>query len=119
MAETNPPTFSSDLVRRAFRRQLLMGALALLLLIFSSSVLLMELHLNEGVKTRYQEALSIAGRALDVHRLAAQLSSERLRLQADPAAAVAATHGSAQQRRQRQADLERIREGLQSLRGLA
>jgi len=119
MTEPTPPSFSSDLMRRAFRRQLLMGAMALVLLVFSTSVLLMELHLNEGVKTRYQEALSIATRALDVHRLAAQLSRERLRSQADPSAALASLPKSSEQRRQRQADLEAIRDGLQSLRGLA
>lgn len=108
-----PSPFNSAVVRRAFRQQILIGALALGMLVFATLVLLLELRLNEGVKARYQEALAIATQALDAHRLAAQLARERLRLQADPA-----TPTGAAQREQLRADLERIRAGLQSLRGL-
>jgi diguanylate cyclase (GGDEF)-like protein len=105
--------FHSVLVRRAFRRQALIGALALGMLVFATAVLLLELRLNEGVKSRYQEALAIASQALDAHRLAAQLARERLRVQADPAA-----HSEAGQRDQLRSELERIRAGLLALRGL-
>lgn len=60
---------NSALVRRGFRRQLLIGALALATLGFATLVLLMELHLNEEVAIRYQQALSIAQQALNAHHL--------------------------------------------------
>jgi diguanylate cyclase (GGDEF)-like protein len=56
-------------VRRLFRRQLLVGALALSMMVFATLVLLVEVHLNEEVDTGYQEALSMAQRALDAHQL--------------------------------------------------
>jgi diguanylate cyclase (GGDEF)-like protein len=63
------PAVDPAVVRRAFRRQLLVGALALGMLVFAALVLMLELKLNEEVQTRYQEALSIAQQALDAHHL--------------------------------------------------
>jgi diguanylate cyclase (GGDEF)-like protein len=60
---------SSALVRRAYRRQLLIGALALAMLAFATLVLLMEVQLNEEVEARYQQAISIALKGLDAHHL--------------------------------------------------
>jgi diguanylate cyclase (GGDEF)-like protein len=59
----------SALMRRAHRRQLLIGALALLMLAFAALVLLMEVRLNEEVEARYQQAISIALQGLDAHHL--------------------------------------------------
>jgi diguanylate cyclase (GGDEF)-like protein len=77
----------STLVRRGFRRQLLIGALALAMLGLATLVLLIEVHLNEEVESRYQQALSIAQRALDAHRLASQLARQQVRLASEFAAA--------------------------------
>jgi diguanylate cyclase (GGDEF)-like protein len=60
---------SSALVRRAYRRQLLIGALALAMLAFATLVLLVEVQLNEEVEARYQQAISIALQSLDAHHL--------------------------------------------------
>jgi diguanylate cyclase (GGDEF)-like protein len=60
---------NSALVRRGFHRQLLIGALALATLVFATLVLLMQVHLNEQVETRYQQALAIAQQGLDAHHL--------------------------------------------------
>jgi len=70
-------------VRRAFRRQLLIGGLVLALLAFATLVLLLELRLNEEVQTGYRQALSIAQRVLDAHRLALQLSQQPMALTVD------------------------------------
>jgi diguanylate cyclase (GGDEF)-like protein len=59
----------SALVRRAFHRQLLIGALAMAMAVFAIGVMLMEVRLNEEVEARYQQALSIAQQALDTHQL--------------------------------------------------
>jgi diguanylate cyclase (GGDEF)-like protein len=61
---------SSTLPRRLFRRQVLIGALALAMLVLAALALLTEIRLNEEVETRYQQALSIAQQALDAHQLA-------------------------------------------------
>ena len=66
----NEAPISPSLVRRPFRRQLLIGALALAMLVLAALALLMEVRLNEEVETRYQQALSIAEQALDAHQLA-------------------------------------------------
>ena len=99
LTASTPP--NSSLVRRAFRRQLLIGALALAMVVFATLVLLMELRLNEEVEARYQQALSIAQRALDAHRIASQLARQQARL----ASGVPAI-----------ADRERIQSGLQQMR---
>jgi len=48
---------------------MLVGALALAMMVFATLVLLVEVHLNEEVDGGYQQALSIAQRALDAHQL--------------------------------------------------
>jgi diguanylate cyclase (GGDEF)-like protein len=63
------PPSPSNPARRLFRRQLLLGALALAMMVFASLVLLVEVHLDEEVDTGYQQALKIAERALDAHQL--------------------------------------------------
>ena len=119
MADHASAPVSSSLVRRAFRRQALIGALALVLLVFATAVLLLELKLNEAVQSRYQEALSIAQRALDAHRLAAQLARDQLRLQAEPAAAIGAEPASDARQLRLKAELERMRADLQRVRELS
>jgi len=66
---------SSTLLRRSFRRQLLIGALALAMVVLAVLALLMQVRLNEDVQSRYQQALSIAQQALDAHRLASVSAS--------------------------------------------
>jgi diguanylate cyclase (GGDEF)-like protein len=63
------PPVDSSTVRRAFRRRLLIGALAVGMLVFATLLLLLELRLNEQVQARYEEALSTAQQALDAHHL--------------------------------------------------
>jgi len=72
---STPPPLDAKSVLRAFRRQLLVGALGLGLLVFAALVLLIELRLNEQVHTSYQQALSIAQRALDAHHLESESAS--------------------------------------------
>jgi len=112
MPEPSRPVVNSALVRRAFRRQVLIGALALGMMVLATSVLLLELKLNEDVQLRYQEALAIAEQALDAHRLAGLLAQDELHQQDDPAAALGA------RQRMRLADIEQIRARLQSVREL-
>jgi diguanylate cyclase (GGDEF)-like protein len=64
-----PAPADASPVRRAFRRQLLIGALALAMVVFATLVLLMEVRLNEEVEARYQQALAIAQQALQAHQL--------------------------------------------------
>ncbi len=56
-------------VRRGFRRQLMIGALALAMLAFAALVLLMQVRLNEEVEARYQQAVTIAQQGLAEHHL--------------------------------------------------
>ncbi|HEX4583825.1 MAG TPA: GGDEF domain-containing protein [Burkholderiaceae bacterium] len=77
----------SKVVRRRFRRQVLIGALALAMMLLATLVLLMEVQLNEEVESSYQQALSIAQRALDAHRLASQLARQQARLASELPAA--------------------------------
>jgi diguanylate cyclase (GGDEF)-like protein len=60
---------------RLFRRQLLIGALALAMMVFATLVLLVEVQLNEEVDAGYQQALSTARQALESHQLAAVSAS--------------------------------------------
>lgn len=60
---------SSALMRRNYHRQLLIGALALVMLAIAALVLLMEVRLNEEVQARYQQAISMALQGLDAHHL--------------------------------------------------
>jgi diguanylate cyclase (GGDEF)-like protein len=83
---TVAPTASSR-VAPSLRRQLLIGALALAMLVLASLALLMEVRLNEEVETRYQQALSIAQQALDASQLASVSALVSAR------AAEAAQHG--------------------------
>ncbi len=110
MAESASPVVNSSLMRRAFRRQALIGAMALGLLAFATLVLLLELHLNEALNTRYQEALAIAERALDAHRLAAQLVSPTPAQERAPDAAVAGRESLRAGLARLQTDLQRLRE---------
>jgi diguanylate cyclase (GGDEF)-like protein len=66
---------STSLVRRSFRRQLLMGALALVMLVFATLVLLMQVRLHEAVEAHYQQALAMAQHALDAHQLTSASAS--------------------------------------------
>jgi diguanylate cyclase (GGDEF)-like protein len=52
-----------------FRRQLLIGALALATMVFATLVLLVEVRLNEEVDAGYQQALKIAQQELSAHQL--------------------------------------------------
>jgi len=56
-------------LRHAFWLRLLIGASALAMLVFAALVLSIEVRLDDKVEARYQEALSVAERALDAHRL--------------------------------------------------
>jgi diguanylate cyclase (GGDEF)-like protein len=78
---------ASSRVAPSLRRQLLIGALALAMLLLASLALLMEVRLNEEVETRYQQALSIAQQALDASQLASVSALVSAR------AAEAAEHG--------------------------
>jgi diguanylate cyclase (GGDEF)-like protein len=60
---------NSALVRRGYRRQLLIGALALATLAFAALVLLMEVRLNEEVEAHYQQAISVALQGLQARHL--------------------------------------------------
>jgi diguanylate cyclase (GGDEF)-like protein len=64
-----------NLAHRLFRRQLLIGALAVAMMVFATLVLLVEVHLNEEVDAGYQQALSTARQALDSHQLSAVSAS--------------------------------------------
>jgi diguanylate cyclase (GGDEF)-like protein len=114
--ESVKPMVNSALVRRAFRRQLLIGALAMAMVAFATLVLLLELRLNEGVKYRYQEALTIAQRALDAHHVAASLAREQLRRQAEPPSAIEVGRSAELERRRLQDELVRVRADLQHIR---
>jgi diguanylate cyclase (GGDEF)-like protein len=59
----------ATLVRRGFRLQLMIGALALVMMVFATLVLLMQARLSEEVEARFVDALSIAQRGLDAHHL--------------------------------------------------
>jgi diguanylate cyclase (GGDEF)-like protein len=109
---------NSALVRRAYRRQVLIGVLAFAMLVFATLVLLLELRLNEGVQSRYQQALTIAQRALDAHHLAASLAREQLRRQAEPTAPGDSGRGTEQERRRLQDELAQVRADLQRIREL-
>jgi len=56
-------------LRHAFWLRLLIGASALAMLVFAALVLMIEVRLDDKVEARYQEAISVAERALDAHRL--------------------------------------------------
>jgi diguanylate cyclase (GGDEF)-like protein len=60
---------ASSPVGRLFRRQLLLGTLALAMMVFATLVLLVEVHLSNEVDAGYQQAVSTAQRALDAHQL--------------------------------------------------
>jgi len=62
-------------LRRAFRRQLLIGALGLVLLVLGTLAVLLELRLDEDVHASYRQALSTAEQALDSHHLESQSAS--------------------------------------------
>jgi diguanylate cyclase (GGDEF)-like protein len=109
---------NSAVVRRAFGRQLLIGALAMAMLVFATLVLLLELRLNEGVQARYEEALTIAQRALDAHHLASRLAREQLRRQAEPSSPADAGRSAEQERRRLQDELVQVRQDLQRIREL-
>ena len=86
---------SSTLLRRSFRRQLLIGALALAMVVLAALALLMQVRLNEDVESRYRQALSIAQQALDAHRLASVSASvSALATRGSGAPGSSASHGT-------------------------
>ena len=56
-------------LRRGFRRQLMIGALALAMTAFATLVLLVQVRLNEEVEAHYQQAIAIAQQGLAEHHL--------------------------------------------------
>jgi len=105
-------TVSPSMVRRAYQRQLLIGALALGMMALVTLVLLMELHLNDTVEAHYQQALAIAQRALDAHRLASQFARRQSQFTAELPVAPGRPDPERMQRELRQMSLEidRIRD---------
>jgi diguanylate cyclase (GGDEF)-like protein len=69
------PSVRPNPAHRLLRRQLLIGALALAMMVFATLVLLVEVHLNEEVDVGYQQALATARQALESHQLAAVSAS--------------------------------------------
>jgi diguanylate cyclase (GGDEF)-like protein len=69
--ERDHPTAAvgTALGRHWFHRQLLTGALALAMLVLATLVMTIEVHLDDEVELRYQEALSLARQQLDAHNL--------------------------------------------------
>jgi diguanylate cyclase (GGDEF)-like protein len=105
MTEAAAPV-SSSMVRRAYQRQLLIGALALGMMVLVTLVLLIELRLNDTVEARYQQALAIAQRALDAHRLASQFARRQSQFSAGLTVAPGRPDPERMQRELRQMSLE-------------